>query len=74
MLLVGVTIITVYHLCVSVCDSDGEFVLHGGGGRGCFMTCRTHARSKSKCTDQGGRGCEVWEILNSGKVLSLYFS
>ena len=28
MLLVGVTIIT---LCVSVCDSDGEFVLHGGG-------------------------------------------
>ena len=69
MLLVGVTIIT---LCVSVCDSDGEFVLHGGGG--CFMTCRTHARSKSKCTDQGGRGCEVWEILNSGKVLSLYFS
>ena len=29
MLLVGVTIIT---LCVSVCDSDGEFVLHGGGG------------------------------------------
>ncbi len=45
MLLVGVTIITVYHLCVSVCDSDGEFVLHGGvGGEGVFYdlqnTCK----------------------------------